>query len=90
DRVLKADGPALLFEQPTGHRVPVLANLFGSTRRVARAMGAGGVGELRDIGRLRATLKEPQPPRGLKDAGQLLQMAKALWDMKPTVVRTAP
>lgn len=90
DRVLKADGPALLFEQPTGHRVPVLANLFGSTRRVARAMGAGGVGELRDIGRLLATLKEPQPPRGLKDAGQLVQMAKALWDMKPTVVRTAP
>ncbi|MCV5979606.1 UbiD family decarboxylase, partial [Escherichia coli] len=53
-------------------------------------MGAAGVGELRDIGRLLATLKEPQPPRGLKDAGQLVQMAKALWDMKPAVVRTAP
>ncbi|HWP19428.1 MAG TPA: UbiD family decarboxylase domain-containing protein [Burkholderiaceae bacterium] len=90
DRVLKADGPALLFEQPTGYRMPVLANLFGSTRRVARAMGVDRVEELRDIGRLLAGLKEPEPPRGLKDAGKLLQMAKALWDMKPAVVRSAP
>ncbi len=87
DRVLRAGGPALLFERPLGYKVPVLANLFGTPKRVAWGMGAEDVGELRDVGRLLATLKEPEPPRGFKDAGKLVQMAKALWDMKPAVVR---
>ena len=90
DRVLRAQGPALLFEQPTGHRVPVLANLFGTPRRVALGMGAESLAELRDVGRVLASLKEPEPPKGLKDAGKLLQMAKALWDMKPSLQRQAP
>ncbi|PZP30366.1 MAG: 4-hydroxy-3-polyprenylbenzoate decarboxylase [Roseateles depolymerans] len=90
DRVLRAQGPALLFEKPSGHRVPVLANLFGTTRRVALGMGAESLAELRDVGRVLASLKEPEPPKGLKDAGKLLQMAKALWDMKPSVQRSAP
>jgi len=90
DRVLRAGGPALLFESPAGHRVPVLANLFGTPERVARGMGAADLAELRDVGRVLASLKEPEPPRGLKDAGRLLQMAKALWDMKPSSVRSAP
>ncbi|WKB52425.1 4-hydroxy-3-polyprenylbenzoate decarboxylase [Eleftheria terrae] len=90
DRVLKAGGPALLFEQPVGHRIPVLANLFGTPKRVALGMGAEDVSELRQIGQLLATLKEPEPPRGLKDAGRLLQMGKALWDMKPAERRSAP
>ncbi len=90
DRVLRAAGPALLFEQPTGHTTPVLTNLFGTPRRVALAMGAAEVGELRDVGRMLASLKEPEPPRGLKDAGRLLQMAKSLWDMKPATLRQAP
>ncbi len=94
DRVLRAGGPALWFEQPVNaqgqaHRVPVLANLFGTPRRVALGMGADDVSELRDIGRVLASLKEPEPPRGLKDAGKLLQMAKALWDMKPSTSRSA-
>ncbi|MFM7505673.1 MAG: UbiD family decarboxylase domain-containing protein, partial [Rubrivivax sp.] len=38
---------------------------------------------------LLASLKEPEPPKGLKDAGKLLQMGKALWDMKPATVRRA-
>ncbi len=88
DRVLRAGGPALLFERPEGHRVPVLGNLFGTTARVARGMGAASLAELRDVGRVLASLKEPEPPRGLKDAGRLLQMAKALWDMKPAAVRS--
>jgi 4-hydroxy-3-polyprenylbenzoate decarboxylase len=88
DSVLRADGPALLFETPDGYNIPVLANLFGATRRVARAMGATQVSELRDVGRLLASLKEPEPPKGLKDAGKLLQMAKAVWDMKPALVRS--
>jgi 4-hydroxy-3-polyprenylbenzoate decarboxylase len=90
DRVLREGGPALLFERPTGHDVPVLANLFGTPRRVALGMGASAVSELRPIGQLLATLREPEPPKSLKDAGQLWTMAKALWDMKPAVVRHGP
>ena len=87
DRVLRAGGPALLFERPEGYRTPVLANLFGTPQRVALGMGAQDTSELREVGQLLASLKEPEPPRGLKDAGRLVQMAKALWDMKPARVR---
>ena len=87
DRVLRQKGPALLFENPTGYRVPVLANLFGTPHRVALGMGATDISELRGIGQLLASLREPEPPKGLKDAGKLLQMGKALWDMKPAQVR---
>ena len=90
DFVLRQAGPALLFEHPAGYKIPVLTNLFGTPKRVALGMGAHEVGELRDVGRLLANLKEPEPPKGLKDAGRLLQMAKALWDMKPASVRAAP
>ncbi|MCO5975951.1 UbiD family decarboxylase [Ideonella oryzae] len=86
DRVLRAEGPALLFERPTGHTVPVLANLFGTPRRVALGMGAESVADLRDVGRLLAALKEPEPPRSLREAGKLWDMAKAVWDMKPAKV----
>ncbi|MFM2120599.1 MAG: hypothetical protein RL722_2067 [Pseudomonadota bacterium] len=91
DRVLRSRGPALLFSQPVHgnrvHRMPVLTNLFGTPERVALGMGADSLEALRDIGELLASLKEPEPPRGLKDAGRLIQMAKTLWDMKPSVVR---
>ncbi|WP_077036045.1 UbiD family decarboxylase [Pelomonas sp. KK5] len=89
DRVLRAEGPALLFENPTGYTTPALTNLFGTTRRVALGMGAESLDELRDVGRVLANLKEPEPPKGFKDAGRLLQMGKALWDMKPKVVGRA-
>ena len=87
DFVLRAGGPALWFEQPAGYKISALTNLFGTPKRVALGMGAADLGELRDVGRLLASLKEPEPPKGLKDAGKLLQMAKALWDMKPATVR---
>ncbi len=90
DRVLRAEGPALLFENPVGSRMPLLTNLFGTTRRVALGMGAESLAELRQVGQVLANLKEPEPPRGLKDVGRLVEMAKALWDMKPSVVRKAP
>jgi 4-hydroxy-3-polyprenylbenzoate decarboxylase len=90
DAVLHAGGPALLFERPAGYNIPCLTNLFGTAERVAMGMGSNSVGELRDIGRMLASLKEPEPPRGMKDAGRLLQMAKALWDMKPSLQRRAP
>jgi 4-hydroxy-3-polyprenylbenzoate decarboxylase len=94
DLTLRRDGPALLFENAIdsggSYKIPALTNLFGSTRRVALGMGAEDMSELREIGVLLASLKEPEPPRGVKDAGRLLQLAKALWDMKPATLRRAP
>jgi len=89
DLVLRAGGPALLFENPVGYKIPALTNLFGVPRRVAMGMGADEVSELRDVGLMLASLKEPEPPKGLKDTGRLLQMAKAVWDMKPATVSRA-
>ena len=63
DRTLRAAGPALLFQNPTGHSIPVLGNLFGTERRVALGMGAEDVSELRKIGHVLARLKEPEPPK---------------------------
>ncbi|HEY9063826.1 MAG TPA: UbiD family decarboxylase domain-containing protein, partial [Burkholderiaceae bacterium] len=90
DFVLRRNGPALWFQNPPGYKISALTNLFGTPRRVALGMGADDVSELREVGRLLASLKEPEPPKGLKDAGKLLQMAKSLWDMKPASVRSAP
>jgi 4-hydroxy-3-polyprenylbenzoate decarboxylase len=87
DKLLRAGGPAVLFTRPAGHDIPCLVNLFGTPERVALGMGASSAAELRDVGRLLAALKEPEPPKGLKEAGKLLQMAKAVWDMKPSLVR---
>jgi 4-hydroxy-3-polyprenylbenzoate decarboxylase len=89
DKLLRSGGPALLCTAPVGAAMPCLINLFGTPRRVALGMGASEVSELRDVGTLLASLKEPEPPKGLKDAGKLLQMGKALWDMKPASVRRA-
>ncbi len=89
DFVLRAGGPALWFQNPVGYKISALTNLFGTPKRVALGMGAADVSELRDVGRLLASLKEPEPPKGLKDAGKLIHMAKALWDMKPATVRSA-
>ncbi|WP_024902041.1 UbiD family decarboxylase [Robbsia andropogonis] len=128
ERALQAGGPALLFEQVHGassvgtststgkSTMPVLGNLFGTTRRVALGMGIdapvrqdathGGVGALsagvnigsdtatlealRDVGRLLSALKEPEPPRALKDIGRLAGLAKAVWDMAPKIVKGPP
>jgi 4-hydroxy-3-polyprenylbenzoate decarboxylase len=90
DALLKKAGPAVLFHTPTGFDMPVLGNLFGTTRRVALGMGADNTDALRDIGRLLASLKEPEPPKGLKDVGKLLDMAKTVWTMAPKVVSRPP
>src|ERR1017187_864259 len=76
DRVLRAGGPALLFEKPKGHSIPVLGNLFGTPRRVAMGMGEEDVSALREVGKLLAYLKEPEPPKGLKDAWNKLPALK--------------
>ncbi len=90
DRTLKAGGPALLFERPRGHDIPVLGNLFGTPERVALALGQSSVADLREVGRLLAALKEPEPPRGLKDAWEKLPLYRRVLDMAPKEVRDAP
>ena len=90
DRVLRAGGPALLFENPTGHRMPVLANLFGTPERVARAMGVDSIAGLRPFGELLATLKEPEPPKGFKDMAGMGGLLKTLWHMAPKERSSAP
>jgi len=90
DRTLRAAGPALLFEQPAGGSMPVLGNLFGTPLRVAYGMGAESVAALREVGELLAALKEPEPPKGFRDAlGKVAMLKAALWDMAPKVVRSA-
>ncbi len=90
DRTLRAGGPALLFENPKGCDVPVLANLFGTPERVARGMGEDSVEALREVGKLLAYLKEPEPPKGVKDAFDKLPVFKQVLNMSPKVVKGAP
>jgi 4-hydroxy-3-polyprenylbenzoate decarboxylase len=87
DRTLRAGGPALLFEHPAGHDVPVLGNLFGTPERVALGMGAESVAALRDIGVLLAQLKQPEPPKGMRDAWEKLPLFRKVLDMAPKKVR---
>ena len=87
DRVLRAGGPALWFEQPTGHRMPVLTNLFGTPARVARAMGVDDLRGVRAFGEVLAALKEPEAPKGFKDVLGMGALLKTLWTMAPREVR---
>ena len=89
DRTLRAGGPALLFENPKGHSIPVLGNLFGTPERVALGMGEESVDALREVGKLLAFLKEPEPPKGWRDALDKLPKYKKVLDMAPKVVRKA-
>jgi 4-hydroxy-3-polyprenylbenzoate decarboxylase len=86
DRVLRAGGPAILFEQPTGHAMPVLGNLFGTTKRVALGMGQDDPSALREIGKLLSYLKEPEPPKGLRDAWDKWPLLKQVLNMAPKEV----
>ncbi len=90
DRVLRAGGPALLFEHPTGHTMPVLGNLFGTTDRVCRAMGVKDLGGLRVFGQVLAALKEPEAPKGFKDLLGMSHLLKTLWHMAPKELNSAP
>lgn len=90
DRTLRAGGPALLFENPKGYNIPVLGNLFGTPERVALGMGQESVDALRDVGKLLAFLKEPEPPKGFKDAWEKLPVFKQVLNMAPKVLNNAP
>ena len=89
DRTLRNDGPALLFENPKSD-VALLGNLFGSTRRVALAMGQNDISDLREVGRLLALLKEPDPPKGWRELWQNLPNYKQVLNIKPNIKRNAP
>ena len=89
-RTLLQEGPALLFENPEGYDVPVLANLFGTPTRVALAMGRKDLQGLRELGELLATLKEPEPPKGIKDAWDKLPLLKKALSMGPKELKRAP
>ena len=89
DRTLRAGGPALLFENPKGSDIPLLGNLFGTPERVALGMGEESVEALREVGKLLAFLKEPDPPKGIKDAWNSLPVFKKVLDMAPKTTRSA-
>ena len=90
DRTLRAGGPALLFENVKGHTMPLLGNLFGTPKRVAMGMGQDSVAALREVGELLAFLKEPEPPKGFRDAWSKLPIFKQVMSMGPKTVRSAP
>ncbi|NMM41104.1 4-hydroxy-3-polyprenylbenzoate decarboxylase [Pseudoalteromonas arctica] len=90
DRTLRAKGPALLFENPKGYDIPVLANLFGTPERVAMGMGKEHVNELREVGKLLAFLKEPEPPKGIKEAFSQIPVFKQVLNMPAKEVKKAP
>jgi 4-hydroxy-3-polyprenylbenzoate decarboxylase len=89
DRTLRQGGPALLFENPTQGNMPVLANLFGTQERVAMGMGADSITALREIGEILAYLRQPDPPKGFKDALDKAPLLKQVLNMAPKVVRNA-
>ena len=90
DRTLRAGGPALLFENPKGYDTPVLANLFGTEQRVALGMGAADLGALREIGEILAYLRQPDPPKGLRDMMDKAPLLKQVLNMGPKMVRNPP
>jgi len=90
DRTLRSNGPALLFENPKGSSIPLLANLFGNTRRIALAMGQQDLQGLRDVGHLLAFLKEPTPPKGWKQIWENLPTYRQVLNITPTVKKSAP
>ncbi|MCB1760471.1 MAG: UbiD family decarboxylase, partial [Gammaproteobacteria bacterium] len=90
DRTLRRGGPALLFENVTGSDYPLLGNLFGTPRRVALGMGESSVDALRGVGELLANLKEPEPPKGVRDAWEKLPLYRKVLDMAPKLIKRPP
>ncbi|MBP6724615.1 MAG: 4-hydroxy-3-polyprenylbenzoate decarboxylase [Halioglobus sp.] len=90
DRTLRAGGPALLFENPKGYSIPVLVNLFGTQRRVALGMGREDIAALREVGELLAYLRQPDPPKGMRDAWDKAPVLKQVLNMAPKLIRNPP
>jgi 4-hydroxy-3-polyprenylbenzoate decarboxylase len=90
DRALRQGGPAILFERPAGHSIPVLGNLFGTVRRVCLAMGVEEIASLREMGKLLSVLREPEPPQGWRDAWEKIPLLKQVLNMQPREIASAP
>lgn len=90
DRTLRGGGPALLFENPKGYNVPLLANLFGTEKRVAQGMGADSIEALREIGELLAYLRQPDPPKGMRDLIDKAPLLKKVLNMGPKTISRPP
>lgn len=90
DRTLRGGGPALLFENPKGYDVPLLANLFGTEKRVAQGMGADSIEALREIGELLAYLRQPDPPKGMRDLIDKAPLLKKVLNMGPKTISRPP
>ena len=90
DRVLRQGGPAMLFQKPAGHSMPVLGNLFGTVRRVCLAMGVEDAASLREVGKLLSVLREPEPPQGWRDAWEKIPLLKQVLNMQPRELASAP
>ena len=90
DRTLRSGGPALLFENPIGYSTSVLANLFGTEQRVALGMGQENLAALREVGEVLAYLRQPDPPKGLKDAWDKIPVLKQVLNMAPRLLNSAP
>lgn len=87
DRVVKDNGPALLFERPANSNFPVLVNAFGSFERMRLALG---VDNLDDIGSRILEFLEPDIPTNLIEKLKALPRLKKLADFVPTIVKTGP
>ena len=90
DRTLRGGGPALLFENPKGYDTPLLANLFGTEKRVALGMGADSIEALREIGELLAYLRQPDPPKGMRDLIDKAPLLKKVLNMGPKIISRPP
>ena len=87
DRVVKAGGPALLFENPKDAQHPLLINQFGTERRMCLAFGADS---LDDVGRRLGDVLEMQPPQGIAEKVRGLKKLKSIADSQPKTVRSGP
>lgn len=86
DRTVKANGPALLFENVIGSDMPVLINHFGSAQRMALALG---VDKLEYIGSRIEELMNTSPPSGLMNKVMMLPKLFELSSSFPKTVKSA-
>jgi 4-hydroxy-3-polyprenylbenzoate decarboxylase len=87
DRVVKAGGPALLFEHPKGSAYPLLINQFGTERRMCLAFG---VEKLDDVAAKLTDVLEMQPPKSIREKVRGLRKLKSIADSPPKVVSKGP
>lgn len=90
DRVSKAGGPALLFEQVQGYDIPVVINLFGSARRMAWALGVDSLDDLGNRLKKWLDIVQNHPPEGLLEKAKLLPELAEMARIFPRTVSHAP